>query len=348
MRHPRKLDFIRLISIGRRSASTFMVLLLAAGTVRASQSNLSGVAAELKERGDIAGAESTLQGELREARALAGPHSMKVAASLANLGVFYQDIGRFSQAETSFVSALRIAREIRGEDDPVLAPVVVHLAWLYIETGRAGDAGRLHPESWVDRVSLLEPESKYLPMLLEVVGGLQALERRFDAADDAYRKDFDLLARRGMNVSVEMASALNNFGFIQLRAGRRSEAQMDFSRALDLWMQLSDADNLQVAITRLGLAEAHVALGHYDESAELFQQVLPVFEQECGPESLRTEDVLTRYAQVLRHQKRSDEASKLEQRARLIRRAAAADLAYRQVINVLDLPKNGVAPKTPF
>src|SRR5262249_5506369 len=101
------------------------------------------------------------------------------------------------------------------------------------------EASRLDPQSWVDRLMLVDPASKWLPMLLETLGGLHALQGRFAAARDAYRLDFDLLAKRGMDVSVEMASALNNFGFIQLSAGRSREALTDFSKALQLWMQLS-------------------------------------------------------------------------------------------------------------
>src|SRR5262249_2272591 len=96
----------------------------------------------------------------------------------------------------------------------------------------------------------------------------------------------------------------------------------------------------------LGLAEAQIALGRWRESGELLAQALPVFEQNCGPNSLRTEDVLTRYAQVLRHQKRRDEAKKLEERARLIRRAAAAELSFKHVINVWDVGESGIAPET--
>lgn len=318
-----------------------MTFLLATGTIWAGQSQSHVVAAELQRQGDLVGAEKALQTALKEAR-VAGSRSVKVAGALASLGVFYQDIGRFSQAESSFANSIKIAKETTGHDDPALAPVIIHLAWLYIETGRAGEASSLHLESWVDRLTSFDLESKYLPMLLETLGGLNALQGKFDAARDIYRQNFDLLTRRGATISVEMASALNNFGFIQLRAGRRSEARNDFSKALRLWMELSGPDDLQVAISRLGLAEAHMALGQYDASGELLKQALPIFEQRCGPNSLRTEDVLTRYAVVLRHQKRREEAKNLEERARLIRRSSAADLSFKNRIDVRDVGKGAV------
>jgi tetratricopeptide (TPR) repeat protein len=178
-------------------------------------------------------------------------------------------------------------------------------------------------------------------MLLETLAGLNALQGRFTAARDIYRKNFDLLVKRGADVSVEMASALNNAGFIQLRARRYNEALNDLSEALKLWTLLADPDDLQVAISRLGLAEAHIALGRHHEAGELLQQALPIFERKCGPNSLRTEDVLSRYAHVLRHEKRGEEAKKLEERARLIRGASVADVSFKHVINVWDVGETG-------
>jgi hypothetical protein len=336
---------IGLIGWIRRGISVLIILPLMSGISRAGESQSHVAAAELQRRGDLIGAEKVLQSAVKEARAT-GSRSLQVAGALAALGVFYQDIGRFSQAESSFTSSLKILREATGPEDPALAPLVIRLTWLYVETGRAGEASRLHPESWVDRLTLLEPESKFLPMLLETLAGLNALQGRFTAARDIYRKNFDLLVKRGADVSVEMASALNNAGFIQLRARRYNEALNDLSEALKLWTLLADPDDLQVAISRLGLAEAHIALGRHHEAGELLQQALPIFERKCGPNSLRTEDVLSRYAQVLRHEKRGKEAKKLEERARLIRGSSVADASFKHVINVWDVGETGIAPES--
>src|SRR5215510_7007615 len=320
----------------RRGVFLLMTWLLMTSTIGAGQSEWHVVAAELQKQGDLVATERALQSALKKERA-AGSRSVRVAGALAALGVFYQDIGRFSQAESSFTSSLKIMRENTSHDDPALAPLIIHLAWLYVETGRAGPASRLQLESWLDRLRLVEPDSKFLPMLLETLGGFHALQGRFAAAPDVYGQNFDLLTRRGAHVSVEMASARNNFGFIQLRAGRYTEARNDFAKSLQLWMQLIGPDDLQVAVSRLGLAEAHIALREYGAASELLQQALPIFEQRCGPNSLRTEDVLTRYAVVLRHQKRKEEARRLEERARLIRQASVADLSFKHVIDVWDV-----------
>jgi hypothetical protein len=106
---------------------------------------------------------------------------MNVAAALANLGVFYQDIGHFSQAEGTLTNSLNLLHETRGIDDPMAAPLVLHLAWRYVETGRAVPAQRLLSTAWVDRFTSSNPDSKYLPLLLETLGGLNALEGRFAA-----------------------------------------------------------------------------------------------------------------------------------------------------------------------
>src|SRR5215831_43179 len=246
MAHKREAGFnnIALISWSTRGISLVITFLLLTSPGLAGQSQSQVVAAELRRQGDLIGAENALQSALKQARA-AGSRSVKAAGALAALGVFYQDIGRFSQAESSFTRSLEIMRENTSQDDPALAPLIIHLAWLYVETGRAGAASRLHLESWLDRLMLFEPESKFLPMLLETMGGLKALQGRFADARDIYGQNFDLLTRRGAHVSVEIASALNNFGFIQLRGRRYAEARNDFAKAVRLWMQLTGPDGLQ-------------------------------------------------------------------------------------------------------
>jgi tetratricopeptide (TPR) repeat protein len=271
-------------------------------------------AQEYQSRGDLFGAERELQALLKEARA-AGSHSLEVARALALQGVFYQDVGRFPEAEWSFTRSLKILREINGQEDKSQVPLISHLAWLYVETGRTAEARRLHLESWIAR---LEPGSKYIPALMESLGGLYALQGSFTSAQQMFRRDFDLLAQRGSSISIDMASALNNFGFIQLKAGRYDDALNSFSSSLQVWTQLPYRDDLQPAISRVGLAEAYAGLGRYDHSSQFFQGALPIFEQRCGPKSVRTADVLNNYAEVLRHQGRKTEARDIQMRARHI------------------------------
>src|SRR5262249_20715800 len=160
--------------IGWHGAFLLMTVLLMTSTVRAGQSPSHVTAAELQRQGDLVGAEKALQSALKEGQA-AGNRA-KVAGAFAALGVFYKEIGRVSRAESAFTSSLKIFRETNPYDDLTLAPLIAHLAWLYVETGRAGDAGRLNPQYWIDRLTLFNPESKYLPMLLETLGGLHALQ----------------------------------------------------------------------------------------------------------------------------------------------------------------------------
>jgi hypothetical protein len=73
------------------------------------------------------------------------------------------------------------------------------------------------------------------------------------------------------------------------------------------------------------------------DSAKIFEEVLPVFEQRYGADSLRTADILKHYALVLKREGRRDEAKKIEVRAGRIF-AEYAVLASSQPIDVLQLP----------
>jgi tetratricopeptide (TPR) repeat protein len=295
---------------------------------------LSAVLGILLIAGAASAQEDELQSALKEARSH-GAQSFEVARALALLGIFYQDVGRFAEAESCFLRSLKIVTGINGGQDESQVLLISRLASIYVETGRTADARRLHLESWADR--LAASRSDYLPLILESVGGLYALEGNFRAADEIFHKDFDLLVERGYSVSVNMASALNNFGFVELKLGRYSDALNLFSKALPMWRDLAGFDNLEVAITRAGLAETYAHLARYDDSNELLAKALPVFEAKCGPRSLRTAHVLSDYAKVLRHQNRKTEAKRFEDRANRIREQLARDPKPGAVIDLQDL-----------
>ena len=273
----------------------------------------------------------------------AADDKVESARAAAIQGISYQDMGKFSQAETSFIKCLKILGASTESDDISFVPVIVHLGWLYEETGQTDKAMNLKLEVWLERVRRSDPQSKYLPALLETVGGLYALRGKSARAEKVYREDFDLLARRGMDSSIAMASTLNNFGFLELRLGKPESAVNAFAQALKLWANVPGSDDLQAAMSRLGLGEAYLAMGRFRESAILFAQSLPVFEKNYGPASLRTADVLMKYAKALRQVKRTHEATLYEVRASAIHQTSAADLPSTQVIDVWNLTRPGHA-----
>src|SRR5262249_4773271 len=109
-----------------RRISLVIAFMLLTSMSLAGQSQSHVVAAEFQRTVDLIEAERTLQGALREARA-SGDRNLKVAEALAALGVFYQDIGRFSQAESSFTSSIKILKESIGSENLALAPLIIHL-----------------------------------------------------------------------------------------------------------------------------------------------------------------------------------------------------------------------------
>lgn len=274
-------------------------------------------AQEYQKRGDLIRAEQEIQVAVKETFDH-GAETFEAARALALLGVFYQDIGRFPDAEFCFLRALKILKGITGPQDESQPALVSRLAFLYVETGRTGKAKGLHlNEYWVPL--LTKSRSKYLPSILESVSGLYELQGNFTSAEQIFRRETELLTERSGKVSFDMASALNNFGFIQLKAGHYDNALDSFTKALQEWARLSGVDDLQVAMTRLGMAETFAHLGRYQESSELFGKALPVFEERCGPRSLRTADVLINYAKLLRVQKQNAQARNFEARAHRIR-----------------------------
>src|SRR5262249_35153771 len=155
---------------------------------------------EYQKRGDLIRAEQEIQSALRKARD-DGPQTFEVARALTLLGVFYQNIGRFSEAEQCFLRSLKIVTGISEPQDESQAALISRLALLYVETGRTAQAKRLQlDEYWVPWLE--KSGSKYLPSILESVGGLYALQGNFNSAEQVFRREVDLLTEQGGALSV--------------------------------------------------------------------------------------------------------------------------------------------------
>src|SRR5690242_7064149 len=116
--------------MNRRVASSTLAALLFAAAAWGQPQPRAAIAADLQSRGDLIGAETELKAAVAEARA--DGNTVETARSMAVLGIFYQDVGNFTQAEASFTGSRRILAGLTSPDDLASAPLIAHLAWLYI------------------------------------------------------------------------------------------------------------------------------------------------------------------------------------------------------------------------
>lgn len=135
---------------------------------------------------DLLIAEQKLRDAVAQARASANKSG--IAQAYATLGLFYQDIGRFSEAESYLERSIHTVVESAGPETDSLVLLVSHLAWLYVETGRTAEARRLNMEAWIDRLRSSDSHSGYLPALLEIAGSVYALQKKFGKAEEMFHK----------------------------------------------------------------------------------------------------------------------------------------------------------------
>jgi tetratricopeptide (TPR) repeat protein len=152
------------------------------------------------------------------------------------------------------------------------------------------------------------------------------------------------LAKRDSGRSADLASALNNFGLIYTRARRYEQAIHCFSESLELSIELLGPEDLLVAFAAESLASAYMHVGRVNDADKLFEQALVIVERKCGPHSLRTASTLTKYARLLRYQRRKNEARAFEIRAKLIRDETGGDWPLGESIDVRELARYGTRP----
>ena len=93
-----------------------------------------------------------------------GKTGNEYAAALNNLGMIYDNIGRYSDAEPLLEEALLIRRRVLGADHPDTAESLNNLAELYRVQGRYAEAAPLFKEAVeiMERVLRVEhPNTKF-------------------------------------------------------------------------------------------------------------------------------------------------------------------------------------------
>ncbi len=102
--------------------------------------NAAGI--EAYQRGDYAEAEKQWSAALKEAEGF-GPQDPRLATSLNNLAIIYNEQGRYAEAEPLYKRALAIWEKALGPEHPRVAKSLENYAALLRETGRGAEAGKM-------------------------------------------------------------------------------------------------------------------------------------------------------------------------------------------------------------
>lgn len=201
-----------------------------------------------------------------------------------NLGMVYQQMGRYAQGEPLFKRAVSLAEQ---SDAEWLPHELLNSADFYRAWGKYSEAEAQAKRALAIREKALQP-----------VGGIDA--------------------------QLDVAVCLNGLGAIYLAWPKPDKAEAAYRRSLAMIQTFMSPDQADLTPHLEGLAAALCAQGKYDEAEPLYRRALTVTEKNLGANSPNTAGLLEKYAGLLKDMKKPAEAKAMQERAEKIRKQNAA------------------------
>jgi tetratricopeptide (TPR) repeat protein len=200
-----------------------------------------------------------------------------------NLGIVYQQMGRYAEGEPFFEQTVALAEQ----ND---------LEWLPYELLNAADFYR----AW----------GKY--------GHAEIMAKRALAIREKAMK-----ADNGVDTQMDVVNCLNNLGMTYLAWSKPDKAEDVYRRSLAMLQTFMTEDQTDLIPYLEGLAAALHAQRKLDEAEPLYQRAVEVAEKNLGPENPETAILLEKYAALQIDLKKPAEAKVLLERAESIRKQNA-------------------------
>jgi eukaryotic-like serine/threonine-protein kinase len=188
------------------------------------------------------------------------------------------------------------ARSLDAEP-AVQAELYATLGKIYEQLGRLDQADSLLNSALVERQKLYGPDNAEVAESLVALGLLRDDQARLADAENLVNGGLAMTRRHAAPDSAAVARATTALGKVQDDRGSYDAA----IKTLDQEVKIQSASNVvtpESAAALYELANAHFYAGHYDQSQELNERLLPMYKQLYGERHPRVADVLVNLGAV--------------------------------------------------
>ena len=294
-----------------------------AGTGRAQSGDeldvLNRQVAQLLNTGKYTQALPLAQHTLALAERRFGPHHLKVAVPLNNLGQLYFKLGRSTEAEPLFKRDLAITEKALGPDHPDVGTGLSNLAQLYREQGRYTEAEPLYRRDLAITEKARGPDHPDVGTSLNNLAGLYRAQGRYAEAEPLYKRDLAITEKALGPGHPDVGISLNNLALLYRSQGRTAEAEPLYKRALAIAEKASGPDHPDVGLSLSNLAGLYHDHGRIAEAEPLYKRALAIAEKALGPDHSSVATRLNNLAELYRDQGRSAAAEPLYERSLAIK-----------------------------
>jgi tetratricopeptide (TPR) repeat protein len=232
--------------------------------------------------GDAAGAEQAFRGAIAEAEQPGGD-PLQMASSLSSLGQLKYQQKDYAQAEDCFRRALELREHALGGDHPTVISSINNLAALYVARGALDDAEPLLQRAMAVTIKRVEASQADLAV------NLNNLVRLYVKRGDYARAEPMLTQLLAMKRPLgpehpEVAAVLVTLAKLRQSMSQPDAAERIWRRVLAVRERTLPTNDLTIAATLDGLAEACASQGRTAEELEIRERSFTIREAALGPD----------------------------------------------------------------
>lgn len=195
-------------------------------------------------------------------------------------------------------------------------PLMVHVATYFGNLAQFSEAERLYQRA----LDLIEHASETKnPLSIQILRGLANLYLDQGAYEQAKHLYEHAVQAAEHEMSLDLASSLNNLALVYIYQGKYQEAEPLYQRALRIKEHILGPEHVQVASSLNNLGILYMDLGKDKEAEALFQRALRLCEQTLGYDDIQGTFPMSNLAELFERQEKDEEAEALCQRALRIR-----------------------------
>lgn len=238
---------------------------------------------------------------------------LRAGVILSNHAFLLHRTGRLLEAEKHYLRALSLIAKSAGPRHRAVIRTAANLVGVYLDTGQTSRAALLIRRFLPERETVDDPD---MALLLTSLASVLAREHKYEEAEglllqaqSVFEKQPDAAYRESLALTAgDLAS-------IRARMGRRHEAGMLFSKALELLAAVQNPFPPALIGILNENAKLFMATGDLARAESLFKQAIDLGEQSLGAEHPILGAVLSEYAVLLRRAGRRSQAGGLEKKA---------------------------------
>jgi tetratricopeptide (TPR) repeat protein len=252
--------------------------------------------------------------ELRQR--IPGPEEQsKVAESLHNLALVYDELGEYEKAEQFQIRALAQEEQTRGPDHPDVASTLNALATIYVHQGDYPQAQMMYQRALAiyERGQVAGHPDQMYP--LDGLGQIAEAQDDYSEAWKYYQQAFAICKQALGEMHPETAHCINKLADIAESWGNYQEAETLYQQALSIGEQALGPEHPDVALFVHNLAFLVHGQGQYQHARELYQRALDSYEQALGSTHPNVAAVLNNQGKLYRNLNDEERAEKLLQQA---------------------------------